>query len=115
MNDTYGHTKGDELICSAARVIDKTFSEYGVVGRMGGDEFIAIIEKCDIGFIDLLIENFHANIQNMNKEKPDLGLSISYGYATNDELAGERPEKIYHIADERMYEYKQKVKKAMQG
>lgn len=115
MNDTYGHTKGDELICSAARVIDKTFSEYGVVGRMGGDEFIAIIEKIDCGFIDMLIEKFHANIQDANREKPGLGLSISYGYATNDELAGERPEKIYHIADERMYEYKQNVKKAMQG
>ena len=43
-NDNYGHTRGDLLIQSAAQVIKDTFSKKGVVGRMGGDEFIAILK-----------------------------------------------------------------------
>lgn len=115
MNDTYGHTKGDELICYAAIVLEKSFAKDGVVGRMGGDEFIAIIENDNIEFIEKLIKTFKDNIKEVNEKKPDLGLSISYGYATNTELEGARYEKVYHVADERMYVYKQEVKKAMQG
>jgi diguanylate cyclase (GGDEF)-like protein len=113
VNDTYGHIKGDELICYAAIVMDKTFSADGVVGRMGGDEFIAIIDTGDRKKIEQLIDSFNNNIAEINKQKPDLGLSISYGYAVSDELVGEGPEKVYHLADKRMYEYKKKVKAAM--
>lgn len=115
INDTYGHIKGDELICYAAIVLEKSFSAEGVVGRMGGDEFIAIIENDNTEFIEQLIEKFRDNIKEINERKPDLGLSISYGYATNTELEGASSEKVYQVADERMYAYKQKVKKTMQG
>ena len=115
VNDTYGHIKGDELICYAAIVMDKTFSADGVVGRMGGDEFIAIIDTGDRKKIEQLIDSFNNNIAEINKQKPDLGLSISYGYAVSDELVGEGPEKVYHLADKRMYEYKKKVKDSMKA
>ncbi len=113
MNDTYGHTKGDELICYAALVLDKSFSDEGVVGRMGGDEFIAIIETDDTERIEKLLDKFRDNIKEVNNSKPDIGLSISYGYAVSTELEGASFEKIYNIADERMYEYKQAYKKKM--
>ena len=115
MNDTYGHIKGDELICYAAIVLEKAFADEGVVGRMGGDEFIAIIENDNVEFIENLIDKFKNNIKEVNEKKPDLGLSISYGYATNTELNGASSEKVYQVADERMYAYKQETKKAMQG
>ena len=115
INDTYGHLKGDELICYAAIVLEKSFGTEGVVGRMGGDEFIAIIENDNTEFVVNLIHNLNENIKEINDKKPDLGLSISYGYATNTELGDVSAEKVYHVADERMYEYKQAMKKAMQG
>ena len=113
MNDTYGHTKGDELICYAALVLEKTFAKEGVVGRMGGDEFIAIIENDNTEFIDRLLGKLDKNIQEVNERKHDLNLSISYGYATNTELEGGSSERVYQLADERMYAYKQEVKKAL--
>ena len=111
MNDTYGHIKGDELICYAALVLEKTFAKEGVVGRMGGDEFIAIIENDSTEFIDQLLVKFNENIQEANEKKSDLYLSISYGYATNTELEGGSSEKVYQLADERMYAHKQEMKK----
>ena len=112
MNDTYGHTKGDELICYAALVLDKSFSTEGVVGRMGGDEFIVILETDNVEHIEELIGKLNDNIKEVNEKKPDLGLSISYGYATSTELNGENYEKVYNVADERMYACKQKMKQA---
>lgn len=108
-NDTYGHAKGDILIKSAAEVISETFGENGIVARMGGDEFIAIIETASPEKIAILMEQFQINLQNKNEETEDLNLSIAYGYASCN-AQEYNIEKIYQIADNRMYENKKHMK-----
>lgn len=44
VNDTFGHFAGDELIKSAANVIVKTFGNDGYCYRIGGDEFVVLID-----------------------------------------------------------------------
>ncbi len=39
INDTYGHLKGDDVIIDIAKVLLEQTSEYGIAGRLGGDEF----------------------------------------------------------------------------
>lgn len=109
-NDTNGHTKGDLLIKSAASVISEAFSSSGVVGRMGGDEFIAILPTNDTAYIQKLISNFNDIIIKTNNANPDLNLSISYGYATSNEISEHKIEKVYQLADDRMYKHKQNYK-----
>lgn len=111
INDTYGHAKGDILIKSGAEVISETFGTHGVVGRMGGDEFIAILITDSKEDMDEWIEEFIANLKRKNQEEPELNLSISYGYALSYEVEEKNVEKIYQIADDRMYEYKKQYKK----
>lgn len=108
-NDTYGHAQGDILIKSAARVIEEAFEPHGIVARMGGDEFIAIVETDDSEKISAMIGEFWDNIEKKNEEIPDLHLSIAYGYASCSPKEY-NIEKIYHIADGRMYENKQAMK-----
>lgn len=110
-NDTYGHAKGDLLIKSAAEVIDKAFSPYGIVARMGGDEFIAITKTGDSEKISAIMEGFQHCINEKNQAIPDLNLSIAYGYASCSPKEY-NIEKIYQIADNRMYEHKQAMKRA---
>lgn len=43
INDTYGHTVGDQVIIETARILEETLGNIGVVGRFGGDEFIIAI------------------------------------------------------------------------
>ncbi|WP_300678203.1 GGDEF domain-containing protein [uncultured Gemmiger sp.] len=45
INDTLGHPTGDKVLRQLAQRLDKTFSGLGVVGRMGGDEFVVLPEK----------------------------------------------------------------------
>ena len=110
INDTYGHAKGDILIKSAADVIGRTFEEHGFVGRMGGDEFIAVILTSTKKEIEALVEQFQENIAKKNCEVENLNMSISYGYASSDELPEKDIEKVFQKADDRMYEYKKQYK-----
>ena len=114
VNDTYGHAKGDILIKSAADVISETFGEHGVVARMGGDEFISIIETSEQEEIDRLLALFHSNIDHKNQEVSDLNMSIAYGYASCNPKEYDI-EKIYQLADDRMYETKKQMKQGKNG
>jgi diguanylate cyclase (GGDEF)-like protein len=74
INDKYGHLKGDEILKKVADVLKDSFRFYDIVGRLGGDEFIAIV------FGDYDIEE---RLQKIRKEieniLPEENLSISYG------------------------------------
>ena len=111
VNDTLGHAKGDILIKSAADVIAKTFENHGIVARMGGDEFIAVLDTALHEEIAKLMEQFRINILHKNQEVEDLNMSIAYGYASST-IKEYDIDKIYQIADDRMYENKKKMKKA---
>ena len=45
INDTFGHSTGDEVLKTIATNLQNTFGENGKVGRIGGDEFAVIIEN----------------------------------------------------------------------
>ncbi|WP_173941372.1 diguanylate cyclase domain-containing protein [Burkholderia glumae] len=42
MNDSFGHSAGDDLLVQVARRIRAVMPEGSVVARMGGDEFVAL-------------------------------------------------------------------------
>lgn len=111
VNDTYGHMRGDMLIKNAADVIAQTFAAEGVVGRMGGDEFIAILQHVDGAWMEEKMKEFALYIARKNEEDPEIQLSIAYGYAFGTESKEKDIEKVYQIADNRMYENKNETKR----
>jgi diguanylate cyclase (GGDEF)-like protein len=110
VNDTYGHIAGDALLRKAAEIIISTFENSGVVGRMGGDEFIAILVNTPEEDLVDLLERFRSNIMIANSRDEKSQVSIAYGYALSDEIDEFNIEKIYQIADYRMYENKNQSK-----
>ena len=78
---------------------------------MGGDEFIAILKTAYKEEIENLLKKFCTNMARKNQEEPELNLSISYGYASSNEAAEKKIEKIYQIADDRMYANKKEYKR----
>ncbi len=49
INDTAGHTTGDDLLCAVARRLETCFEAADLVARLGGDEFAAIIQHAGDG------------------------------------------------------------------
>lgn len=45
INDTMGYSAGDETLWKVANCLHMEFSDFGAVGRVGGDEFAVFIEK----------------------------------------------------------------------
>ena len=106
INDEHGHVQGDLIIKSAAGLIEDVFSASGIVGRIGGDEFIAILSTEDTTYVDALLEQLNQRVEEANQGMPELNLSISYGYATKSESEAKVTEYVYQLSDDRMYEHK---------
>ena len=109
-NDTLGHEYGDALIKAAAQVIKSVFGQENIY-RIGGDEFIAIIENTSEREIEKMFEQYKTNLENENKKtsvkNSDVSeLSISHGYAI---YTSEKQYKdVFQRADEDMYREKEK-------
>jgi diguanylate cyclase (GGDEF)-like protein len=104
VNDTYGHQVGDELIIGIARILDR---DGAIVGRYGGDEFLAIIPRGDrasgAGYRDAVLADLpSAAVSNRATEGlVQIGLSIGIvAYPTE----ASRVEDLIQIADRAMYD-----------
>lgn len=111
VNDTYGHDKGDELLCLFGSTLNKVFGKIGFVGRMGGDEFIAILsDVTDDRIMELCEEVESILLEKSRKLEFEYVISSSYGYATREKGQNESLDALLQKADERMYAYKTAMK-----
>ena len=118
INDNMGHQYGDALISGFANILKETFTEDAVVGRMGGDEFIVLLDDKDIHSHDHSkeIKKYYEILERYNRQEESFQFSASYGYADMEEI---KPvdgvvdsRKVYALADNRMYEMKSQNKDA---
>lgn len=111
VNDTYGHYMGDHMLKAFAGLLQEAFQKSGFIGRMGGDEFVAIIvEKNEQKIVKNIreLENLVRDYNKTNKE--DYQISVAIGY---EKWCSEKEEKIwecYKQADKKMYDCKKEQK-----
>ena len=107
VNDMLGHSTGDALLKSFAGILMLVFGDCEFVGRMGGDEFMAVITGEMVDDVPGLIEELQKKIDESNSSKQNFEYSISYGTASSDDIDyGRRVFDLYMLADKRMYEMK---------
>lgn len=110
VNDTYGHDFGDMLIVDACRLICRTFKRSPVY-RIGGDEFVVILEGCDLDNYLELLEAFERGVKEHNETaRPDNRLSVARGIAVYDPDVDLVFANVFKRADDAMYQNKAYMK-----
>lgn len=111
INDTFGHSVGDELLITLAHRFKSTLNQGDTISRFGGDEFVAVLTNLKQA------QDFGPTVKNMLKAastpvkygENELKVSASIGltiYPTDDTDA----EQLIRHADQAMYLAKQKGK-----
>ncbi|HEX7748541.1 MAG TPA: diguanylate cyclase [Bordetella sp.] len=62
INDNYGHLAGDEVLCQTARRLQDCTREQDLVGRLGGDEFLAVIHDGDTSQVNAIVQRILASL-----------------------------------------------------
>lgn len=110
INDTYGHDEGDRILIIFSNILVETFQEFAKVGRMGGDEFLAIALDINEYKLEQLANEVN---QKLWEKKTELQLpyniSTSYGYAIRPQNDQTILYDIMKQADKNMYKYKEKI------
>ena len=105
VNDNYGHAGGDAVLISFAQLLENEISSPNIVGRIGGEEFLAILYLSPDEakeFCTKLIKKINNNIVNF--DGTDIKVSSSGGVAFSTET--ETSADLTNKADERLYEAK---------
>ena len=109
-NDTYGHDVGDKLIAASAKLISAIFKRSPVF-RIGGDEFLAVLqhrdlETCEKLFVKLDLECAKTFID----ENGEIPISVARGFARFDSDKDSNFNDVFKRADNAMYEHKRRSK-----
>lgn len=109
INDSYGHLFGDAVIIAVADVIKRTIGEQGIAGRVGGDEFMFLVEDYgDEQGIRTYLRAIKMNVNALFREKVGEGrITCSMGVARSD-LDGDVYKELVLIADRALYLAKEK-------
>ncbi len=106
VNDNLGHDMGNEYIKNAYSTICKHFA-HSPIYRIGGDEFVAILENDDYQNRENLLNQFNLEIENNLKEN---AVVVSAGIAEYNQEKDNSFKRIFKRADQHMYERKAKLK-----
>ena len=106
VNDTLGHTAGDELIRGAGRCIEKVFGAFGRCCRTGGDEFVVLANMSRRQAEDALVRLKQEAASWSGEAAKELFLAA--GFARAADHPGLSAEKLVIEADKAMYAAKSK-------
>lgn len=107
-NDTFGHDAGDQLLITVAKRLKNSIREKDSVARIGGDEFMIILDQLsslnDLSYIpDKILKSFSEPFNINNKEIP---ITCSVGIAIYPQH-GSNIETLLKNADIAMYQVKE--------
>jgi diguanylate cyclase (GGDEF)-like protein len=109
INDTYGHTVGDEALVTISSLLRSILRSNDFVARYGGDEFCIILDTSNEQTLVRVVNKIKRQLAAYNEMslKP-YTLGLSMGYAVYDPDSGMNEKEFYNTIDAQMYEDKKK-------
>lgn len=103
INDLHGHACGDHCLRTIAAALRSGLRTQDVLGRYGGEEFIALLPDCDVATARGIAEGLRISVEDcvVEWQGSRLRLSVSVGVATR--APGEQPAALVDRADRALY------------
>jgi two-component system, cell cycle response regulator len=93
VNDRHGHAEGDRVLASVAHALREHMRAEDQLGRLGGEEFLALLPETDMDAAPGAAEKIRASVVRT-------GVTVSIGWATWN---GEPPDELLGRADDALY------------
>ena len=112
INDKYGHEVGDQLLTIASERLRKSLRSCDIIGRPGGDEFVALVPDVDAGVADKLAQRLTRALEEKYLiGRRELQCAASIGLALYPENANTLTG-LLREADQAMYRAKARCRGA---
>lgn len=108
VNDSYGHLVGDEVLATLARVLASTVRTGDIVGRFGGEEFVAFLPGSSLSAVRAFSERIRIAVEETQVSVGDelaISVTVSAGVASIPGCADSLNEAI-RVADDRLLQAK---------
>ena len=112
-NDQFGHSAGDDLLCTIGGTIDRVIRETDIAARFGGDEFAILFTNTNSVGAKKALTKIHTHLQQA-MEQLGWAVTLSIGAVACPPLCSATVEELFREADEIMYSVKKTGKDAMQ-
>ena len=111
VNDRFGHQAGDTVLQHVATTIQRRLRSNDIVGRIGGEEFLAVLPGTPIAGAKRVAEELRQTLASepMLVGEQEIGVTISIGlYGTERLVSAQTPDAMIATADEALYRAKTK-------
>lgn len=110
VNDSLGHAAGDRVLDVVGKTLRSSSRPFDVVGRWGGDEFLALIKDVEEPQLEFVVEKFRQRVADCRLviEGHVLRVSVSCGAMLSER--GLAAEAIIGAADARMYQRRRRAR-----
>jgi diguanylate cyclase (GGDEF)-like protein len=108
INDTFGHDAGDIVLQTFAAVLRKNTRSSDICGRLGGDEFLAVITHAEAAGVEATVERFREQFAALSfpLQGQSVSVTASFGLAGFSGNGLQDFTVLVRKADEMLYEAK---------
>jgi diguanylate cyclase (GGDEF)-like protein/PAS domain S-box-containing protein len=107
INDLYGHLVGDGVLKMVSRTLSRNMRPFDIIGRWGGEEFVAIIVNVDLDELRSIAERYRTFIQKSKLKKAFETIRVTVSIGATLCRDGDSVESLIDRADRLMYKGKQ--------
>lgn len=107
VNDRYGHDAGDQVLRTVASTLEQCARSFDVVGRWGGEEFVALIRNVDLEALGRIGERYRSLVARSETHAAGGTIRATVSVGGTLLAKGDTIEDVLRRADALMYRSKE--------
>ena len=106
VNDTYGHTTGDQVLMMVGHTMLNALRPFDIVGRWGGEEFLAVVVNVDLETLTTVAERMRSLVAQSRLQQNGDNITVTVSVGATLVLPGDDGDSLLKRVDQGMYRSK---------